>query len=62
MLGTHPEKEGFRWTIAVVDRPTRTDSPGYVKSRKLMNALAKTLTDWPFESAPYQTTTAAASG
>jgi len=54
MTSTHPEKEDFPWTIAVVDHPPRTDSPAYIKSRKLMNALAKTLDDWPFEPAPYQ--------
>jgi Family of unknown function (DUF6424) len=54
MSSTHPEQEDFPWTIAVVDHPNRTDSPAYTKSRKLMNALAKTLTDWPFTPTPYQ--------
>jgi hypothetical protein len=54
MTGTHPEHEDFPWTIAVVDHPARTDSPGYRASRTLMNKLAAAMPDWTFGSGPFE--------
>lgn len=54
MTGTHPEHEDFPWMIAVVDHPKRSDSPGYVRSRALMQKLVATTTDWPFVGDSYQ--------
>jgi|LakMenEpi03Aug12_release.lakeMendotaPanAssembly.Ray.scaffolds.fasta_scaffold464370_1 hypothetical protein len=35
----HTEHEDHPWTIQIPDHPQRTDSPTYVVSRKLMNAI-----------------------
>lgn len=35
----HTEHEDHPWTIQIPDHPKRTDSPTYVVSRKLMNAI-----------------------
>ena len=51
---THTDSEDFPWTIAVVDHPPRTNSPGYVASRKLMTKLVRTLDRWPFAPGPYE--------
>jgi hypothetical protein len=37
--GLHTEHEDHPWTIQIPDHPQRTDSPTYVVSRKLMNAI-----------------------
>jgi Family of unknown function (DUF6424) len=37
----HTEREDHPWEIAIPDHPQRADSPTYVVSRKLMNAIAK---------------------
>jgi hypothetical protein len=39
--GLHTEREDHPWTIQIPDHPQRTDSPTYVISRKLMNAICK---------------------
>lgn len=54
MTGTHLEHEDFPWTIAVVDHPSRTDSPGYRASRTLMNKLAATVPEWTFGPGPFE--------
>jgi hypothetical protein len=54
MTGIHPEQEDFPWTIAVVDHPPRTDSPGYRASRALMTTLAATMPDWAFAPGTFQ--------
>jgi hypothetical protein len=36
----HAEREDHPWEIHIPDHPKRTDSPTYVVSRKLMNAIA----------------------
>jgi hypothetical protein len=35
----HTEREDHPWEIHIPDHPKRTDSPGYIVSRKLMNTL-----------------------
>jgi hypothetical protein len=37
--GSHQQHEDNPWTIDIPDHPGRTDSPTYVVSRKLMNAI-----------------------
>ena len=39
--GGHAEREDHPWEIHIPDHPQRTDSPTYVISRKLMNAIAR---------------------
>lgn len=39
--GGHTEHEDHPWTIDIPDHPKRTDSPTYLVSRKLMNAIVK---------------------
>ncbi len=34
--GTHIEHEDMPWTISIGNHPARTESPTYVRSRKLM--------------------------
>lgn len=51
---THPEHEQFPWTIAVVDHPARADSPGYRRSRELMQRLVEATPDWVLPGPPYQ--------
>jgi hypothetical protein len=41
--GTHTEHEDDPWEINIGDHPQRSNSPGYVRSRKLMIAIYKTL-------------------
>ena len=36
MFGLHRQEDYFPWTIDVVDRPLRKDSPDYVASRNLL--------------------------
>ncbi len=38
---THTEGEDHPWTIQIPDHPKRADSPTYVVSRSLMNAMVK---------------------
>jgi hypothetical protein len=38
--GSHAEREDHPWEIRIPDHPQRADSPTYVVSRKLMNAIA----------------------
>lgn len=51
---THPEHEDFPWMIAVVDHPARSDSPGYRRSRDLMQKLVATTPDWVLPGPSYQ--------
>lgn len=52
--GTHTQSEDFPWTIAIVDHPPRTDSPGYRASRALMNKLVATVSDWTYGARPFE--------
>ena len=52
--GVHTEREDMPWTIDVGDHAQRTDSPGYVRSRKLMIELVETCQPWFFGPPPYQ--------
>jgi hypothetical protein len=55
--GRHTEREDHPWEINIPDHPTRADSPTYVISRKLMNAVAgeaKAVTAFLGGEAPYQ--------
>jgi hypothetical protein len=54
MIGRHAEHEDFPWTIAVVEHPARTDSPGYRASRQLMKKLAATVPEWIFGAGPFE--------
>jgi hypothetical protein len=52
--GTHQEHEDDPWTINIGDHAQRTDSPGYVRSRTLMNKLVKLCQPWFLGGPPYQ--------
>lgn len=54
MAKTHTEHEDNPWTINIGDHAERSDSPGYVRSRKLMIALVKLCQPWFFGPPPYQ--------
>ena len=54
MAGTHTEHEDHEWTIAIPDHPRRTDSPEYVKSRALMNRLAREVDDFYYGPPKWQ--------
>jgi Family of unknown function (DUF6424) len=43
MQATHTEHEDDPWTINIPDHPARTDSPGFVASKKLAHAILATL-------------------
>jgi hypothetical protein len=49
---THTESEDHPWIRNVAAHPSRTDSPEYRASRKLMNILAKRSS--PFDDGPFQ--------
>jgi hypothetical protein len=44
--GLHTEHEDHPWTISIPDHPARADSPTYVASRALMNAIVKEVKDF----------------
>ncbi len=52
--GQHQEHESQPWTIEIPDHAPRTDSAGYIASRKRMNELAKSLPEFMYGKAPYQ--------
>lgn len=53
--GEHTEHEVHPWTINIPDHPKRTDTPTYVASRKLMNALVKEVQEFYLgDKGPYQ--------
>ena len=54
MSGTHPERESFPWEIAVVDHPTRANTPLYGRSHALMTKLAATVTGPVYGPPPYE--------
>jgi hypothetical protein len=51
---THREHEDNPWTIEIGDHPSRRDSPGYVRSRKLMIELVQSAQPWFLGARPYQ--------
>jgi hypothetical protein len=54
---SHTEHEDHPWEITIPDHPQRADSPAYVVSRKLMNAIAgeaKAITEFLGGDAPHQ--------
>ena len=52
--GVHTEHEDKPWTIDVAGHPPRTDSPEYVKTRELMNRLAREVPGMFYGTPPYQ--------
>src|ERR1700761_6485721 len=54
----HTEHEDHPWTIQIPDHPKRSDSPTYVISRRLMNAIVNEASgvvhDFFLGPAPYQ--------
>ncbi|MDX6287930.1 MAG: hypothetical protein QOG53_3415 [Frankiales bacterium] len=52
--GRHVRGETNPWTIWVDDHADRSDSPEYVKSRKVMNELARTVAEFYYGAAPYE--------
>jgi len=53
-VGVHTEHEDKPWTIEIENHPPRSDSPEYVKTRALMNRLARTIHGMFFGAAPWQ--------
>src|SRR5664280_1154951 len=51
---THRQHEDNPWTIEIGDHPSRRDSPGYVRSRKLMIELVQSAQPWFLGARPYQ--------
>ena len=41
---SHAEREDHPWAIRIPDHPQRADSPTYLISRRLMNAMVKEAT------------------
>jgi hypothetical protein len=52
--GEHTEHEDKPWTISIPDHPQRSDSPEYMASRRRMNEIAHTVTDFAYGQPPYQ--------
>jgi hypothetical protein len=52
--GTHTEHEHFPWTRRIPDHPPRQSSKAYVASRRLMNKLARSVTDFFYGATPYE--------
>jgi Family of unknown function (DUF6424) len=52
--GRHPRGETNPWKIWVDDHVERANSPEYVKSRKKMNELARTVAGFYYGAAPYE--------
>jgi hypothetical protein len=50
----HTQHEDYPWTMCIDDHPPRVDSPGYIKSRALMNKIARTIKDFVFGKPPYE--------
>jgi len=51
---THTEHENYAWTRRIPDHPPRRNSKAYVASRKLMNKLARSVTDFFYGAKPYE--------
>jgi hypothetical protein len=49
----HTQHEDHPWTMWIDEHPPRTDSPTYVKSRALMNKLARTIKGFLLGKPPY---------
>ena len=49
----HPEHEDHPWTMWIDEHPPRKESPTYVKSRALMNKLARTVKNFLLGKPPY---------
>lgn len=54
MTGMHTEHEVDDWTIDIAGHPPRTDSPVYVRSRRMMNLAARMATGFAYGPPPYQ--------
>jgi hypothetical protein len=52
--GQHTEHEDQPWTVNIPNHPPRADSPEYVKSRALMNQMAKGVAGFYYGAEPYQ--------
>lgn len=52
--GVHTEHEDHGWTISIPDHPRRSDSPEYLKSRKVMNEIAREVTGFYYGPPPWQ--------
>lgn len=52
--GEHSEHEEYAWTRRIPDHPPRKDSPTYVKSRALMNKLAKGIASFFYGPPSYE--------
>lgn len=52
--GGHTEHEDYPWTMWIDDHPPRVDSPTYVKSRSLMNKVAKSIKQFVLGKPPYE--------
>ena len=52
--GVHTEHEDHTWTIRIAGHPPRSDSPEYVKTRALMNKLAREVPSMFYGHPPYQ--------
>jgi uncharacterized protein DUF6424 len=53
VVPAHPEHEDHPWTMWIDEHPPRTNSPTYVKSRALMNRLARTVKNFVLGKPPY---------
>jgi hypothetical protein len=51
--GTHTHGEDHPWTIQIPDHPKRTESAVYVKARKKMNEIARSIDGFEYGPAPY---------
>lgn len=49
----HEETEDKPWSIEIPDHPRRTDSPEYLRSRRRMNELARSVPDLLYGKPPY---------
>jgi Family of unknown function (DUF6424) len=54
MTSTHAEREDEPWSIEIPDHPRRADSAEYARSRKIMNAMAKTDAEFFYGPPPWQ--------
>ena len=52
--GIHSEHEDYAWTRRIPDHPPRKDSAAYLKSRALMNKLAKGVASFFYGSPTYE--------
>jgi hypothetical protein len=52
--GRHQRGETNPWAIWVDDHPDRSNSPEYVRSRKKMNEIARTVAEFYYGATPYE--------